>query len=40
MNTAAGIVLVLLVLILWRNYRAGTLRDWFAAKFLNIKAGS
>lgn len=35
MNTAANIVALILVAIVWNQYRNGTLRQWIRAKFLN-----
>jgi hypothetical protein len=35
MNTIAGAVLTMVVIVMFQNYRRGTLRQWFAAKFLN-----
>jgi hypothetical protein len=35
MNTVAGVLLGLLAIIVWNNYRAGTLGQWARAKFFN-----
>jgi hypothetical protein len=37
-NTLAAVALVLLLIVMFINFRNGTLRQWFAAKFLNQKA--
>jgi hypothetical protein len=34
-NTIAGFVLILLAVVLFNNFRAGTLALWLRAKFLN-----
>jgi hypothetical protein len=36
-NTIAAVVLVLLAVVMFNNFRQGTLGDWFRAKFLNQK---
>ena len=37
MKTAGAALVVLLVLVMFDNYAAGTLGQWFRAKFLNQK---
>jgi hypothetical protein len=39
MNTIAMVVLVLLVIVMFQNFRRGTLPQWFRAKFFNQRAG-
>jgi len=34
-NTVAGLFLVLVLIVVWNNWRAGTLPQWLRAKFLN-----
>jgi hypothetical protein len=34
-NTIAGLVLLLLFIVVFQNYAAGTLGQWFKAKFFN-----
>jgi hypothetical protein len=36
-NTLAGFVLLLLAVVLFNNFRAGTLGQWLRAKFLNAE---
>lgn len=39
MNTVAAALLTLLLLVVWDNYRDGTLGQWAKAKFLNQEPG-
>jgi hypothetical protein len=36
-NTVAAVLLLLLAIVMFVNFRNGTLGDWFRAKFLNQK---
>lgn len=38
MNTVAGLILILLVIVAFNNFRAGTLGQWLRAKFFNQAA--
>ena len=38
MNTFAGLLLLVLVIVLFNQWRKGTLPQWFASKFLNVAA--
>lgn len=35
MSTLAGAFLILVAIVVWNNWRAGTLGQWARAKFLN-----